>query len=116
MIKSCGYACHGILFVIRSQRNFRLHVLAGFLVCGAALFFHFSRVEFILLLLTVCLVLMGELLNTALEFLLNFVEARMHPTVRLAKDTAAGAVLIAVVGSIVIGCLLFGPHLLEMVR
>lgn len=109
---SARHAAKGFLFAIRSQRNFRIHLLAaaGVLLLGKIL--NLSRAEQGLLLLAVSLVLMGELLNTAVELLLNLIEARDHPVVRVAKDVAAGAVLLAIVGSLGVGWLLLGPRLI----
>jgi len=114
IIRSCTYAVNGIIFATRSQRNFRIHLLAAVVVPAAAVALGFSRLELVLVILTVSLVILGELLNTGLEFLLNLLEARDHPTVRAVKDIAAGAVFMAVVGSVGIGVLLFGPRLLAL--
>ena len=111
---SCGHACRGISFALRSQRNLRIHFIIGALVILAALLLKFSLIKFILTLLTVTVVIFGELLNTAMEFALNLVEARDHPVVKTAKDIAAGAVFLAVIGAVVIGLLLFGPPLAKL--
>ena len=113
---SCGHAFRGIYFAIRYQRNFRIHVLIAVLVLVAAVALHFNRVEMTLLVLTVMLVILGELLNTSIEFVLNLLEARHHPVVKTAKDIAAGGVLLTVAGSVWIGLLLFGPPLWSIVR
>lgn len=113
---SCGHACRGILFVFRSQRNFRIHLLAAVLVLLAAAGFRLSRMETILAVLTATLVIVVELLNTAVEYVLNLLEARHHPVVKTAKDVAAGGVLFSVGASVVIGLLLFGPPLLDLLR
>jgi len=115
-LASCGHACRGIQYAIHSQRNFRLHLLAAVLVISAAVGLRFSRVEFILTLLTVTLVILGELLNTSIEFVLNLLETRHHPVVRTAKDIAAGGVFLTVAGSVLVGLLLFGPRLWAIVR
>lgn len=111
VIKSCRYACEGIVFVARSQRNFRIHLIAAVVVLGCGFFLRFTRLEMGLLLLTVLGVVCGELFNSALECTLNLLEARQHPVAKAAKDIAAGAVFLAVLGSIVIGIFLFGPRL-----
>ena len=82
----------------------------------AGLLFRLDILEWILLVLTVCLVIAGELINTSLEYLLNLLEARNHPVARAVKDIAAGAVLMTVLGSIAVGLLLFGPKILEAFR
>ena len=108
---SCRHAGRGVLFAARCQRNFRLHLLAAAAVFISAVAFHFDWLEMALVVLTVSMVILGELLNTALEYTLNLLEARSHPVVRAAKDIAAGGVLLCVLGSIGVGILLFGPHL-----
>lgn len=113
---SCGHACRGISFAIRSQRNFRVHVIAAVLAVVAAVALRFEQVKMILTLLTVSFVIVAELINTALEFALDLVEARDHPVVRTAKDIAAGGVLLSVAVSVLIGLLLFGPPLLAILR
>lgn len=113
---SCGHAFRGIRFALRSQRNFRIHLLAAVLVFGAAAGLRLSRIEIILALLTVTLIVVAELLNTALELAMNLVEARNHPVVKAAKDIAAGGVLLAVAGAVAVGLLLFGPPLWALLR
>jgi diacylglycerol kinase len=116
VVTSCSYALQGVGFALRSQRNFRLHMLAavGVLVAGGLV--RLSRLEYTLLVVTVMVVILGELINTAVEFILNLMESRGHPVVRAAKDIAAGGVLMAVLGSVIVGVLLFGPRLLGFVR
>lgn len=113
---SCGHAFRGIQFALHSQRNFRIHLLAAVLVIAAAVGLRFSRVEMVLTLLTVTLVILGELLNTSIEFVLNLLETRHHPVVHTAKDIAAGGVFLTVAGSVLVGLLLFGPRLWVAVR
>lgn len=105
--RSIGFAWNGLSFAFRSQRNFRFHLLAAALVLGAGFFFHLSRIEWILVLLTVSIVISAELFNTALEFALNLLESRDHPVVRHAKDIAASAVLATVLGAVIVGLLVF---------
>lgn len=110
-LTSLGNAFEGLSYALKSQRNLRIHIAAGVLAVVAAVAMDFSRVEVVLVVLAACLVILGEMLNTALEFALNLLEARSHPVVRAAKDLAAGGVLAAVAGSILVGILLFGPRL-----
>ena len=115
-VTSCYYAVQGILFAGVSQRNFRIHLVAGVLVLAAGWWLNFSRLEMVVLILTVSMVISGELLNTALELVLNLLEARDHPVARAAKDVAAGAVFIAVIGSVGVAVFLFGPKLAALAR
>ncbi len=113
---SCGHAVRGVFFTLHSQRNFRIHFLAGIGVLSLGVAFRFSRVEMVLLVLTVSLVMVSELLNTALELTLNLLEARNHPVAKAAKDVAAGGVLLGVFGSIAIGVWLFLPKVLSLME
>lgn len=108
--RSIHCALHGLSLAFRSQRNVRIHLLAAVVVLASAVYLRFSRQEMVLLILTIGLVLAGELLNTALEVALNLLESRHHPAVRHSKDIAAGAVLVTVFGSVAVAVLLFVPH------
>ena len=112
VLTSCRVATRGIIFAFRSQRNLRIHFFAAAAVLSVGILLKLTLVEMSVLALTVTLVIAAEMFNTALEFFLNLMEARNHPTVRAVKDVAAGATLITVIGSIAIGLLLFGPRLL----
>ncbi len=113
---SCGFAARGIGFTFRTQRNFRIQLAAAGMVLTAGSALKFSRTEMAILLLTSSLVLMGELVNTAFEFLFNLMEARHHPTVRAVKDVVAGTVFLGALSSIGVGLILFGPRLLVLIQ
>ena len=115
VMKSVAHAARGIRLALSSQRNFRIHSFIAGAVVVAGVVVRFGRVEWILLILTVIFVMTAELLNTALEYLLNLLEAHYHPVARTVKDVAAGAVLLAVFGSVAVGLLLFWPRLLSLV-
>lgn len=107
-------ACRGISFAVRSQRNLRILLGMAVAVLASAVALKLTRPEMILLVLTVCLVIVMELLNTSIEFVLNLLEARSHPVVRAAKDIAAGGVLVTVIGSVMVGILLFGHRIFPL--
>ena len=111
LLQSIGHARQGLVFALRSQRNFRIHVVVAILVLGAGFSMKLPSSEMAILMLTCSMVILGELLNTALEVAMNLLEMRHHPVVRMAKDIAAGGVLIAVIGSVLVGFFIFGPHL-----
>ncbi|MBI1952572.1 MAG: diacylglycerol kinase family protein [Candidatus Omnitrophica bacterium] len=110
---SCRYALKGLRFAFISQRSFRIHLAAAFGVLAGAFLLRLDAKETALILAMVTLVLMAELINTALEVVLNLMEAREHPVVRAAKDVAAASVLMAVAGAAAVGVLILGPKLLE---
>ncbi|MDO8729901.1 MAG: diacylglycerol kinase family protein [Candidatus Omnitrophota bacterium] len=113
---SCGHACRGIGFAIHSQKNLRVHLAFVAAALAAAVVLKFNAIRLVLLILTITSVIVAELINTALEFAMDLVEARHHPAVKTAKDVAAGGVLVAVAGSVIIGLLLFGPSLWALLR
>lgn len=115
-LKSFPYAWRGLLFLLRSQPNARIHLLATLAVCGAGLGLGIGLGDWLWLVLAVILVWSAEAFNTALEQLADAVHPERHPGIGRAKDVAAAAVLIAALGAAVIGVLVFGPHLLTAWR
>lgn len=102
-IESVSCAIEGILWAAKSQRHMRTHFMAAVAVLFLALFFRMSALDFALLAFAVTLVLVAELLNTALEVVVDMVSPEIHPLARRAKDVAAGAVLVACFGAVVMG-------------
>ncbi len=112
---SFGYAGAGVLFVLRTQRNFRIHLIFALAVMGAGIGLGLPRHELALLVLTIGLVLTAEIVNTAAETLVDLASPEYHPLAKLVKDLAAGAVLVAAGVAVVVGLLLLGPPLLAWV-
>lgn len=115
-IRSFKYAFVGIWTMLRSQHNAWIHAFATFCVIGAGIFLRVSSAEWCWLVLAIMAVWTAEALNTAFEFLADAVSPAFHPLVKHAKDIAAGAVLIAAIGAVVIGLLVFGPHLIGLMK
>ena len=113
-IRSFKYAFRGIWIMIQSQHNAWLHTLATALVIGAGLFLQITRLEWNWLILAIMAVWSAEALNTAFEFLADATTPAYHPLIGKAKDVAAGAVLIAAIGSAIIGLLIFSPYLINL--
>lgn len=105
---SFAYAWAGVRFAWKSQRNFRLEVYIGALALALALWLQVNPVPVLLL---VALVLGLELINTALEAVVDLVSPNYHPLAKAAKDVAAAGVLVASVIAALIGVLLFLPPL-----
>jgi diacylglycerol kinase len=112
-VRSFSFAIRGIAVMLRSQQNAWIHASATVAVCAAGLFFGLSRAEWCWIVLALVAVWTAEALNTALEFLTDVAAPEFHPTAGHAKDVAAGAVLIASIGALLVGVLVLGPHLLE---
>ena len=110
-LKSFGYAFEGILTGIRKERNMRIHTAAMILVVLAGTVLGLSAVEWCICLILFGLVMALELVNTAVEAVVDLVTEEKKPLAKTAKDTAAGAVLIAAIASVIIGLLIFVPHI-----
>lgn len=109
------YAAAGIWYGIKTQRNMRVHLIAATLVITAASLVDFSAIKWAILLLVIALVMALELVNTALESVVDLVTAERKPLAKAAKDAAAGAVLIAAIFAVLIGVVLFYNPLLERI-
>jgi diacylglycerol kinase (ATP) len=99
--------------MLRSQHNAWLHAFASICITGAGIVFRLTDGEWCWIILAIMAVWTAEALNTALEFLADAATPEFHPLVKCAKDVAAGGVLISALGSVVIGLLVLGPHLLD---
>lgn len=113
-IRSFKFAFIGIWTMLKSQHNAWVHAWATLAVIGAGLLFKIKSAEWCSLVLAIMAVWTAEALNTAFEFLADAASPEFHPLVKHSKDVAAGAVLISAIGSIFIGILVFGPHLIGL--
>ena len=113
-LRSFGHAFRGLAILLRTQHNARIHAAATVMVVAAGALFGISPAEWALIALAIVCVWVAEALNTAIEFLVNLASPEPHPLAGKAKDVAAGAVLVAAIGSVIVGALVFGPHLLRV--
>ena len=111
-VASFGHALRGVRAALRSEVHLRLHAAATVAVAGLGFYLKINRLEWALVTLAVAGVWTAELLNTALEALTDLVSPDYHLLAGRAKDVAAGAVLLAALGALVVGGLVFGPYLL----
>jgi diacylglycerol kinase (ATP) len=107
LIDSFNYAFEGIIHVLRTQRNLRIHFAIAIGVIAAAAALGVERMELIALLLAIAFVLVAEMVNSAIEGAIDVSTTSFDPNAKLAKDVAAGAVLIASVTAIAVGYLVF---------
>lgn len=108
---SFRYAFQGIKYSFLSQPNFRVHFLITIAVIVLGFILHLSKEEWAVLVLTIFTVLTAEMVNTSIETTVDLVTEELKPLAKIAKDASAGAVLIISVGSMVIGFIIFWPHL-----
>ena len=109
-LKSFGYAFSGLGFMLRTQHNAWLHLVATVLVVAAGFFLHVSPGDWRWLITAIVLVWMAEAFNTAVEYVCDVVSPDFSEAVKHAKDIAAGAVLICAIGAAMIGALTLWPY------
>jgi len=109
--ESFGHAIDGLGHLVRTQPNFRIHLALATLVALLATLLRFSAQEWALLVLTIALVLAVEGLNTGIEIAVTLASPERRPEAKAAKDIAAGMVLLAALAALIVGALLFIPHL-----
>jgi diacylglycerol kinase len=112
-LRSFGHAFRGLKVLVQTQHNARIHALATVLVAAAGALFRISLTEWALIALAVVCVWATEALNTSIEFLVDLASPDQHPLAAKAKDVAAGAVLVAAIGAVIVGALVFGPYLFK---
>lgn len=113
LLDSFNFAFEGIIHVLRTQRNMRIHFLVAIAVLVAALAVDVSKIELIVLLLSIAFVLIAEMINTAVEAAVDVASTSFDPMAKLAKDIAAGAVLIASVNALAVGYLVFSGQVAD---
>ncbi len=112
LYKSFKYAFNGLKIAIIKGRNFRIQAIVGLFAIILAIIFKITTFEWLSLILIIASVLILELLNTAIEEIVNIVSPEIQERARIAKDVSAGAVLIASIAAIFIGIFLFLPNFL----
>ena len=105
-------AYNGIQHVFKNEKNFRLHILIAILVLGSAILLNCDLIEFALLIVVIFIVLVAEMVNSAIEYTWDKLEPNHHPVVGLIKDTMAGSVLIASIGALSVGLIIIFRHLI----
>lgn len=115
-IDSVNCAIEGIFWATRTQKHMRSHFLSALILLFAVLFLRVSALEFTLLAVSVSFVLFAELMNTAIEAVVDMVSPEYHPLAKVAKDVAAGAVLVATVGAAVMGYLILSHYIFPIYK
>src|SRR5437764_8524645 len=111
-----GYAFSGLWYALRTQRNARVHVGIATLVIIAGIVLRISAVEFAILFITISSVFTAEMFNTVFELCIDLASPTYHPLAKIAKDVAAGAVLLSAILAVVIGLFVLGPHLWAFIQ
>jgi len=111
-VKSFKYAQAGISHALKTQRNLWIHFALGLLVLVVSFLLNVSYVELAILVITIFFVIVVEVLNTAIEEIVNVISPAHRLEAKLAKDVAAAAVLLSAIGAVIIGIIILMPRLI----
>ncbi|MBA5849870.1 diacylglycerol kinase [Clostridium sp. cel8] len=112
LLDSFNYAIEGIIYSVRTQRNMRIHMVVALLVLTLCFFYDLSKIE--ILAITITMVIMAELFNTAVEFAIDATTNYYHPLAKIAKNVAAGGVLVTAINAVLVGYIIFWDKLRYM--
>jgi diacylglycerol kinase len=111
---SFKHAFTGLAHTFVSQPNLRIHLTIALLVLVSGWWLGITRIEWIILLFTIMWVLVSEMINTVIEAISDLLTTEYHRSVKIAKDVAAGMVLVGAIGAVIIGFIIFTPYLLKL--
>lgn len=114
--KSMKHAVDGIIFTMKSERNFQIHLVLLTLTVIAGLFFKITTAEWLFVVVISSMVLFAELINTAVERTLDWLEPNHHDVVKIVKDVCAGAVLVCAIGAFIMGIIIFTPYIVNFIH
>jgi len=112
---SFKYAFNGLWLLIRDEHNSRIHLVFAVLTIFGGFWFKISSTEWMILMLTIALVFAAEFFNSAIEALADKISPEVDPSIKKAKDVAAGGVLLSAIISVIVGVLIFGAKLLMII-
>jgi diacylglycerol kinase (ATP) len=111
-LRAVGYAIEGVFYFFKKEHNAWIHAASAVLVLAAAYMVHVSAMELIAILLAIGMVWVAEIVNTSIEEIMDHLSPQIHPSVKVVKDLAAAAVLIAAIIALIIGFIIFIPKFL----
>ena len=114
LVDSFNFAIEGLISALKNEKHMKVHILAAIIIVILAIIINASKVEILIISLSVSFVVITELVNTAVEAIVDLVSPERHPLAKLAKDVAAGAVLVAAINALCVGYLLFYDKLLDI--
>ena len=115
-LESLKYALEGLEYCIKTQRNLRIHFVFAVIAILTSLALNISRVEFVMIVMVISLVIICEIINTAIERAVDTTTLEYHPIAKISKDVAAGAVLVSAINAIIVGWLILGRYLWPIAR
>jgi len=114
LLKSFGFAIHGIKLAYKYNRNIRIHTIIGIIALILCFVLGLTGFETGLILITILLIIAAEMINTAIEEMVDLIVQEHREQAKIAKDVSAGMVLICSIGAVIIGVIIFLPHILAM--
>src|SRR5215469_18728035 len=114
LIKSFKYAFEGIHYAFRNDQNLLIHLLVAFLVINASIALHVTPAQMAILGLTMMMVITAEMINSAIEKMVDLITKEHRQEAKIAKDVAAGMVLLTALAAAIIGSLIFLPYILRL--
>ncbi|MDF0727213.1 diacylglycerol kinase family protein [Cytobacillus sp. S13-E01] len=111
LLKSFSYAANGLMHAIYKEHNLRIHLVLSVIVISLGFYFNISRMEWSVIIILIGGMLSLELMNTAVERVVDLVTKEYHPLAKMAKDISAAAVLLFAIASIIIGIIIFSGYL-----
>lgn len=116
LVSSFKFAFEGLFHALRYNQNLRIHFAIAILVILTSIFFWVNPFEMGILGVMILLVISAEMINTAIEEMVNLIANDHRKEAKIAKDVAAGMVLVTALGSIIVGVLIFAPYILKLLR
>lgn len=115
VVASFHFAFAGLRYLLWTQRNAKIHTAIGVVAIALGFLLQIDRYEWLTLMLTIAIVLAAEGVNTAIEAVVDLASPDYHPLAKIAKDVGAGTVLLTAFAAVIVGLVLFLPHLLPLV-
>lgn len=112
--KSFGYAFEGIVLALEENQNLRIHFVIALLVMFASIWFHVSKFEMGIVGVMILLVISAEMVNTAIEKMVDLITNEHRKEAKFAKDVAAAMVFLNAVGAAIVGLTVFIPHIMHL--
>ena len=106
-VGSFNAAVEGFIYVLKTERNMRIHFLMAFFFILLGIYLNFTYLELLALSITITIVLASEMINTAIELIVDMVKSDFHPIARIVKDVSAGVVLLTSINAVIVGYILF---------
>ncbi|AST92614.1 diacylglycerol kinase [Sutcliffiella cohnii] len=114
--KSFFFALEGFMYVLKNERNIKIHIIIAIFMILLSLYLNISKIEWVVLFLIIGGMVVIEIINTAIENVVDLVTEEFHPLAKIAKDVAASAALVFAVVAVVVGIILYLPYIVQLVK